>query len=130
MNLRIDGANAEALTAAVHNLVENAVKYGPEGQTVRVSARRAEGRETVIEVADEGPGIAAQDRQRIFEPFYRAEDVRTGGTPGTGLGLSVAREIARAHGGELELVESSSGKGATFRLVLPAPNGKAEEERG
>jgi len=112
-------ANAESLTSAVHNLLENAVKYGPSGQTVRITARRAAGAQIVIEVSDEGPGIAPADQARIFEPFYRAAAVRTGGIPGTGLGLGVARDIAHAHGGELELTASTAAAGATFRISLP-----------
>lgn len=122
---RVDVA---ALTTALHNLIENAIKYGPDGQTVRVSARRSrEDGAVVLEVADTGPGVAPEDRARLFEPFYRAPSVRTGGIPGSGLGLSVAREIVRAHGGSLELVEGGSGSGATFRLCLPGAPGPDDE---
>ena len=114
-------ADPDALVVAVHNLLENAVKYGPDGQNVRIAAcRSVAGDRTVIEIADQGPGVAAVDRPHVFEPFYRSKAVRTGGTPGSGLGLSVAREVARAHGGDIELAPSKNGSGATFRLSLPA----------
>ena len=114
-------ADAAALTSAVHNLVENAIKYGDEGQTVRVTARRDGG--LVVEVADEGPGIPARERRRLFEPFYRGATARAG-IPGSGLGLGVASGIARAHGGTLELLPTAPGeRGSTFALRLPPSNG-------
>jgi signal transduction histidine kinase len=72
----------------------------------------------VIAVADEGEGIAAEDLARVFEPGVRLSAAR----PGSGIGLTVVRVIARAHGGEVE-VESTPGQGATFRLVLPGASG-------
>lgn len=118
-SVRADGS---ALTTALHVLVENAVKYGPNGQAVRVSARRtAHG--VTVEVADEGPGVPADERARIFGAFERGEGARSGGIPGAGLGLSVAREVAEAHGGALELVDAGARAGeragATFRLSIP-----------
>lgn len=111
-------ADAAALTSALHNLIENAVKYGDDGQTIRIRARR--GADIVVEVTDEGPGIAAQDRARMFDPFYRGAAARAGDLPGSGLGLGVARDIALAHGGRLELVVGDDGaRGATFALHLP-----------
>ena len=112
-------ADGDALTSALHNLIENAVKYGEDGQSIHVRARR-EG-DVVIEVADQGPGIAPEDRASLFEPFYRGVGVRAGRLPGSGLGLAVSRDIARAHGGRLELLEQRAGlSGATFELRLPA----------
>jgi len=100
----------------VHNLIENAIKYGGTGQTIRVSAAR--GAALVVEVTDNGPGISPEDREHLFEPFFRGAGVRGGSAPGNGLGLGVARDIARAHGGELEL-RASAGPGTTFVLSLP-----------
>lgn len=115
---RTVSADGAALTSALHNLIENAIKYGDEGQTIRVRAWRGE--DLVVEVADTGPGVAAQDREQLFDPFYRGVGVRGGNIPGSGLGLGVARDIAHAHGGRLELLEHDDGaRGATFAFRLP-----------
>lgn len=120
-------ADAAALTSALHNLIENAIKYGGDGQTIRVRARRDAG--LLVEVADTGPGVAVEDRQRLFQPFYRGASARASNLPGSGLGLAVARDIARAHGGRLELREDEPGaRGAVFVLHLPAPPGGAGDE--
>jgi signal transduction histidine kinase len=103
------------LRQVLGNLIENAVKYSPEGGEVRVSAAAANGA-VQIAVRDSGPGIPRDQRARIFEKFGRA-DVAGGAKPGTGLGLFIARSIAEAHGGSLEV--SSSFPGATFTLTLP-----------
>ena len=107
----------ERLRQVLGNLIENAVKYSPEGGEVRVEAGTDDGA-VRISVSDHGPGIPPGQESRIFEKFGRAEVVG-GSKPGTGLGLFIARSIAEAHGGSLEVV-SSSGVGATFRLELPA----------
>ena len=104
------------LRQVLGNLIDNAVKYSPEGGEVRVSAASANG--TVrIAVSDDGPGIPRDQQPRIFEKFGRV-DVPGASKPGTGLGLFIARSIAEAHGGRIELV-SEAGRGATFTLVLP-----------
>jgi signal transduction histidine kinase len=72
----------------------------------------------VITVADSGPGVAPADRPRVFEPFWRGADQQASGAPGAGLGLAIARQIARAHGGDIDLDESTTG-GALFRITLP-----------
>ena len=104
------------------NLVANAIKYGA-GSAIDVSLRR-EGNDAVIEVRDRGPGIAPEDMQRIFERFERATSMRNYG--GFGLGLYVAREIARAHGGSIQ-VENAADGGARFtaRLPMAPPAAKA-----
>ncbi|MFL5951799.1 MAG: ATP-binding protein [Gaiellaceae bacterium] len=106
----------ERLRQVIQNLVDNAVKYSPAGGRVHVSATTDDGH-VVIDVADEGPGIAAEDQELIFEKFGRS----SGGTtkPGTGLGLFIARSIAEAHGGTLD-VDSVPERGSVFRLELPA----------
>jgi len=106
----------ERLRQVLSNLIDNAVKYSPEGGEVEVSAS-AESSVVRIAVRDEGPGIPHDQQQLIFEKFGRA----AGGAakPGTGLGLFIARSIAEAHGGTLD-VESTPDAGATFTLTLPA----------
>jgi two-component system, OmpR family, phosphate regulon sensor histidine kinase PhoR len=72
-----------------------------------------------IEVEDNGPGVRPQDRKRIFERFYRADDLLSRKTEGTGLGLAISRKIVELHGGRIEL-DTRMGEGSTFRVVLPS----------
>jgi signal transduction histidine kinase len=97
------------------NLVDNAVKYCEPGDHVRVELRR-DGEEACASVADDGPGIPAGELPEIFERFERGAGQQ--GRPGFGLGLPLAREIARAHGGRIE-ASSKPGQGATFTVRLP-----------
>ena len=106
----------DRLRQVLVNLIDNAVKYSPPGDEVRVQAESANGR-VVIEVRDRGPGISPEHQTVIFEKFGRV-NVGEQAKPGTGLGLFIARSIAEAHGGALE-VRSAPGRGATFRLSLP-----------
>jgi signal transduction histidine kinase len=106
----------ERLRQVLVNLIENAVKYSPAGETVMLTARTENGL-VHVDVTDRGPGIAAEDQKVIFEKFGRLP-AGGGGKPGTGLGLFIARSIAEAHGGRLT-VRSSPERGATFRLALP-----------
>ncbi len=104
-------ADRERLWRALLNLVHNAEAVLPPGGTIRIAARTRDGR-AEIEVVDDGPGIPEEIRPRLFEPF-------AAGRPGnSGLGLAICREIVRAHGGEVELVETGPG-GTRFRLILP-----------
>jgi signal transduction histidine kinase len=107
--------DAERLRQVLTNLVDNAVKYSPAGDEVAVRARRENGR-VLIEVVDHGPGIPYDQQRLIFEKFGRA-DVAGGSKPGTGLGLFIARSIAEAHGGTLDV--RSGHTGSTFTLALP-----------
>ena len=107
----------DKITLAMHNLVSNALKYTPAGGEVRVSVDCTEDR-FVFEVADTGVGIAPEQIERVFERFYRCQDSRTSDVPGTGLGLSLARDVARLHGGDVKL-ESVLDKGSRFVLELP-----------
>jgi two-component system phosphate regulon sensor histidine kinase PhoR len=106
------------LERAVGNLIDNAIKYTPEGGGIRVSAAAKNG-EVVLEVADSGIGIPAEDVPRIFERFYRVDKSRSREMGGTGLGLSIVKHVVQVHGGSVD-VESQSGKGSTFRIRLPA----------
>ncbi len=104
------------LRQVLGNLIENAVKYSPEGGEVRVSVAAANG-EVRIAVRDAGPGIPRDDQARIFEKFGRV-DMPGASKPGTGLGLFIARSIAEAHGGSLD-VSCGAEPGSTFTLTLP-----------
>ncbi|HEU4893083.1 MAG TPA: ATP-binding protein [Vicinamibacterales bacterium] len=97
------------------NLFGNAVKYTPSGGSIEVSLTKA-GREVVLRVADTGPGIPAGDRERVFERFVRLDPAR--GAGGVGLGLAIARWVAEAHGGRLQLVSSGPG-GSVFAVSFP-----------
>ena len=96
-------------------LLDNALKYTPEGGRVTVTVRETDGR-AELEVSDTGVGIPEDQLPLIFERFYRADKARA--SSGAGLGLAIARQVAEAHGGEVE-VESAPGEGSTFRLLLP-----------
>ena len=110
--------NAALLEQAVVNLVDNAVKYSPAGATVRLIAER-DAEWLVIRVEDHGCGIGAEHLPRIFERFYRVDRARSRELGGTGLGLSVVKHIAQAHGGRAD-VRSTVGEGSTFFIHLPA----------
>ena len=125
----VEMAESERLTArvqpnllrrAIRNLVENAIKYGGSAE---VAVRRA-GAQIAIEVGDRGPGIAQAELERVQEPFYRVEPSRSRETGGSGLGLTLARAAAQAHGGALELENRPEG-GLVARLLLP-PGGLGE----
>jgi signal transduction histidine kinase len=108
-------ADRERLRQVVQNLIDNAVKYSPAGAEVDVAAFSENGR-IMVEVRDRGPGIASEHQSLIFEKFGRVAGEHA--KPGTGLGLFIARSIAEAHGGTLE-VGSGDGGGAVFTLALP-----------
>ncbi|MBL0170077.1 MAG: DUF4118 domain-containing protein [Gemmatimonadaceae bacterium] len=107
-------------TRILVNLLENAAKYSPESAAIEISARR-DAEHVIIEVADTGAGVAAGERDRIFEPFYRPASTPPDAR-GTGLGLSIARGLADAQGGTLEY-RPRTGGGAVFVLALPAAEG-------
>jgi signal transduction histidine kinase len=110
----------DALGDAIRNLIENAISHSPEGEEVTV---RVEPGGTVL-VIDNGPGVAAELRERIFERFWRSRERRSSGV-GAGLGLSIVAEIARAHGGHVSVTETPGG-GASFVLCFP-PQGPATQ---
>lgn len=106
-----------AMQQMLLNLLDNATKYGPEGQTVTIGIKR-EAANAIIWVRDEGPGIAPQDREQIWERFWRRDEDRKAGITGTGIGLSVVRELALMHGGDAWVEAASSG--AKFVISVPA----------
>ena len=97
--------------------MNNAITYTPSGGTVKVSIGRS-GDWAVLTVEDTGIGIPAEEQQKIFQRFYRSAQARSGAQGGSGLGLSMVKSIAEAHGGKIEL-ESSPGKGSIFKIYLP-----------
>ncbi|MBM3998913.1 MAG: PAS domain S-box protein [Planctomycetes bacterium] len=109
--------DAEGLGTILNNLVDNAVKYTPEGGVVRVAWTIRDGY-AELEVLDTGIGIPSRDQPRIFERFYRAEKARSRETGGTGLGLAIVKHLVQAFGGDIHL-SSEEGRGSAFRVRLP-----------
>lgn len=105
------------LRQIVHNLLANAARHAPEGTPVRVRVACA-GAEATVAVADRGPGILAQDLERIFERFHRVDEARSRMHGGAGLGLAIVRQLVELHGGRV-WAESVEGEGATFTFTLP-----------
>ena len=117
-NLPRISADPELLSLALRQLIDNALKYSPPSEPIGVVAD-LEGDRVVIRVHDRGPGIPERERERIFDKFYRRVAARDR-VPGTGLGLYIAREIIRTHGGDL-WIESEPGEGSEFCAGLPVP---------
>ena len=109
----------EAIARAIVNLVNNALKYSADEKFLLVKLYRENG-VVKLEVVDRGIGIPRREQSKIFEKFYRTGDPLVHNTKGSGLGLSLVRHIAQAHGGQVE-VESTPGKGSKFTLSLPLP---------
>jgi len=124
VNLPPVNHDPEALGEVIANLLSNAHKYtANRKRQIDLTAGPQSGR-VVISVEDNGPGVAPRERRKIFEQFYRADDLLTREVEGTGLGLSIARNIVRAHGGRI-LVEDGSEGGSRFVVVLPAASKRA-----
>jgi len=108
----------DKILLAIHNLVGNALKYTPTGGAVTVKVQAEGGDGLRIEVTDNGIGISEDEQELIFDKFYRAKDRRIAGIPGSGIGLALARQVVRMHGGDIT-VKSHIDKGSTFTLVVP-----------
>lgn len=131
--------DADALAQILGNLLSNVEKYAAAGGFVRVATRQEtkqdEGRKiknedyTILTVTDNGPGIPRRMRERIFRPFVRLSDRVTDGVTGSGIGLTIARELARLHGGDLTVVASEAGAVFEMRLATPAVRPEAGERR-
>lgn len=109
-------ADADKLGTALANLLSNAIRFSPEGGTVRLRVSAADGN-ACIDVIDQGPGVADADRARVFEPFYRGERQPQDAARGTGIGLSLVQEYVVAHGGKVALVPGTAS--GHFRIELP-----------
>lgn len=116
-----------ALRRVFQNLIDNAIKYGAGGRSIRISGRQSAG-EVSVTVADRGIGIDAADHTRIFEPFYRAADVVAAQVQGAGLGLSLVQRIVAAHGGRVTL-KSAPREGSAFTVHLPIASGFTAGQR-
>jgi two-component system phosphate regulon sensor histidine kinase PhoR len=109
--------DARLLEQAVVNLLDNAIKYSQPQSTIQLNAR-FDNSDIMIEVEDQGMGIAKKHLPRLFERFYRVDKARSRTMGGTGLGLAIVKHIAQAHGGDV-FVESTLGKGSRFIIRLP-----------
>jgi len=110
-------ADPGKLAQVCYNIIENAIKYTPDGGKITVSLRRM-GRDAVLEITDTGVGIPEDDVAHVFDRFYRVDKARSRDTGGTGLGLSIVQQIVRLHAGSIN-VQSEQGKGTTFTVQLP-----------
>ncbi|MEG2155506.1 MAG: ATP-binding protein [Burkholderiaceae bacterium] len=106
----------DALRLLANNLVDNAIRYTPEGGRIELRVRQEDG-QSVLEVADNGPGVAPEERGRVFDRFYRAMGTAA---PGSGLGLAIVHQVAAMHGGFALLTDGLDGRGVTLRVVMPA----------
>src|SRR5207237_1342231 len=111
-------ARSRSWTRRLVNLLDNAGKYGPADQTITVGLDAGDGK-ALIRVEDQGPGIPAAERERIWDRFWRLERDRGSAVAGTGIGLSVVRELVALHGGRAWAEEGRGGTGARFVLELP-----------
>jgi len=109
-------ADAAKLRSVIDNLLGNAVKFAPPGGEIRIRARESEGLVT-IDLIDSGPGVPVEEREVIFEAFYRGRAGAFGRAEGTGLGLAIAREFTEAHGGRIQIIGGT--RGGHFRVTLP-----------
>ncbi len=116
----------DSLEQILGNLLGNVEKYAASGDRVEIHSRQGDGMVSIT-VADNGPGIPPRERNRVFMPFYRISNRLTDGVTGAGIGLAIARDLARLHGGDLTLEPAE--KGACFRVVIHAPAADANGER-
>jgi len=119
-------ADQDLLHQAIYNLIENAIKYTPEGQQVGVHAHASK-ENIFFEISDSGIGISEKDQERLFEKFFRSSDREARSQTGTGLGLAIVRSIAEQHGGRV-WVESKLGEGSTFHLQVPITQPERKEK--
>lgn len=121
----VASVDRDALRQVLLNLLDNAVRYGPAGQTVTISTTST-GDSWTLDVADEGPDIPSGERERIFDTYYRMPRDAGGAVGGTGIGLAVVRGLVEAHGGRINAVDARAG--ARFVAELPMDSASAEAE--
>jgi signal transduction histidine kinase len=110
-------ADKDATYQCIHNLIDNALKYSPNGSQVTIASGRRDG-SVFLRVSDRGPGIAPKEQELIFEQFYRARSAGEHGIQGAGIGLALVKRVMQAHGGRVTL-ESRMGEGSAFQLIFP-----------
>ncbi len=115
------------LATLCDNLISNAVKFAPINGTIRIHLKTYDHR-AVLEVLDNGPGIAPEDRPRLFDPFFQGTAPQDSHVKGSGLGLSIARDCALVHGGKIEIVDNPAWSGAHFQVTLPLPPSETDDE--
>ena len=109
--------DTDKMMQVVDNIVNNAIKYSPDGGVITVRLLQSQNR-IILSISDQGLGIPRKDLDKIFERFYRVDKARSRAQGGTGLGLAIAKEIVEAHHGKI-WADSSEGKGSTFYISLP-----------
>ena len=120
-------ADRLVLREAITNVVDNAIKYSPQGSTIHIRVHSNNG-QAILTVVDEGPGIAPEHRERIFDRFFRLDEARSRDNGGTGLGLAIARWAVEVNGGQIT-VESGATGGSIFRIALPTGDAAAIPHR-
>ena len=115
----------EKLRGMLDNLLSNAIKFSPYGGTIEVRAQQGNS-QVDLTVTDQGPGIAADDRAYVFEPFYQGRTAANGRLKGTGIGLSIVKDHVQAHGGSIEIMEDGNSPGTRLRVRLPVLNKQAQ----
>ena len=118
--------DTDKMTQVIDNILNNAIKYSPDGGTITVSMKTTD-EQMILSVSDQGLGIPKQDLPRIFDRFYRVDRARSRAQGGTGLGLAIAKEIIKQHNGFI-WAKSEYGKGSTFTIVLPYDKDAVKEE--
>jgi signal transduction histidine kinase len=113
-------ADRLVLREAITNVIDNAIKYSPTGASIAVSIL-TDGNQAVVEVTDQGPGVAAEHRERIFDRFFRVDTARSRDAGGTGLGLAIAKWAVEINGGSIR-VDAGATSGSVFRISLPRGN--------
>lgn len=128
-DLEVPG-DRDAISRVLRNLVENAAKYGPAGQTIRLTLARADSPGAArVTVDDDGPGIPSHERTRIWQPYYRLDRDRNAPAGGSGLGLSVVADLMRLLGGRAWVGDAPDGKGARFTVEFPGAIGTQDKSR-
>ena len=123
---RVQG-DREKLAVVLDNLLSNAIKYSPRDGRIQVTLDN-QNHQAILEVQDQGPGIAPQERDKVFNPFYQGRAVYSGHIKGTGLGLAIAQEYVKAHNGTIQVMDQT--RGARLRVALPLKKAKTDIDQG